>query len=180
MPPYRQRSGGSPRARCGSLCAGRGPPAVLSGRRFGSVGCGARRLRGPQRLRALPSPPRHFKWGRGCGAARDGGNEGFRRLRAAGERHPSWVSRAHPSLPLRRIYHFIDSLRQKPIWLLPLYLRSVHFQIFQVSCHHGGHLCALGLRGRVNALTAYAVEQPPAGEKLRASAAPSQFRPFST
>lgn len=60
------------------------PPAVLSGRRFGSVGCGARRLRGPQRLRALPSPPRHFKWGRGCGAARDGGNEGFRRLRAAG------------------------------------------------------------------------------------------------
>ena len=23
---------------------------------------------------------------------------------------PSWVSRAHPSLPLRRIYHFIDSL----------------------------------------------------------------------
>ena len=110
MPPYRQRSGGSPRARCGSLCAGRGPPAVLSGRRFGSVGCGARRLRGPQRLRALPSPPRHFKWGRGCGAARDGGNEGFRRLRAAGERHPSWVSRAHPSLPLRRIYHFIDSL----------------------------------------------------------------------
>ena len=110
MPPYRQRSGGSPRARCGSLCAWRGPPAVLSGRRFGSVGCGARRLRGPQRLRALPSPPRHFKWGRGCGAARDGGNEGFRRLRAAGERHPSWVSRAHPSLPLRRIYHFIDSL----------------------------------------------------------------------
>ena len=63
---------------------GAAPPAVLSGRRFGSVGCGARRLRGPQRLRALPSPPRHFKWGRGCGAARDGGNEGFRRLRAAG------------------------------------------------------------------------------------------------
>ncbi len=84
MPPYKQRSGGSPRARCGSLCAWRGPPAVLSGRRFGSVGCGARRLRGPQKLRALPSPPRHFKWGRGCGAARDGGNEGFRRLRAAG------------------------------------------------------------------------------------------------
>ena len=23
---------------------------------------------------------------------------------------PSWVSRAHPSLPLRKIYHFIDSL----------------------------------------------------------------------
>ena len=81
MPPYRQRSGGSPRARCGSLCAWRGPPAVLSGRRFGSVGCGARRLRGPQRLRALPSPPRHFKWGRGCGAARLGsaacGRRGF-------------------------------------------------------------------------------------------------------
>lgn len=32
----------------------------------------------------LLSPPRHSVWGRGCGAARDGGNEGFRRLRAAG------------------------------------------------------------------------------------------------
>ena len=53
-----------------ALRVARPPPAVLSGRRFGSVGCGARRLRGPQRLRALPSPPRHFKWGRGCGAAR--------------------------------------------------------------------------------------------------------------
>ena len=28
-----------------------------------------------------------------------------------GAGHPSWVSRAHPSLPLRRIYHFIDSLK---------------------------------------------------------------------
>ena len=27
-----------------------------------------------------------------------------------GAGHPSWVSRAHPSLPSRRIYHFIDSL----------------------------------------------------------------------
>ena len=27
-----------------------------------------------------------------------------------GAGHPSWVSRAHPSLPLQRIYHFIDSL----------------------------------------------------------------------
>ena len=27
-----------------------------------------------------------------------------------GTGHPSWVSRAHPSLPSRRIYHFIDSL----------------------------------------------------------------------
>ena len=24
---------------------------------------------------------------------------------------PSWVSRAHPSLPSRRIYYFIDSLK---------------------------------------------------------------------
>ena len=79
--PLYATSGGSPRARCASLCAGRGPPAVLSGRRFGSVACGAHRLRGPQRLRALPSPPRHFKWGRGCGAARLGsaacGRRGF-------------------------------------------------------------------------------------------------------
>ena len=57
-------------------------------------------------------------------------------------------------LPLYR-----QSQRQKPIWLLPLYLRSVHFQIFQVSCHLGGHLCALGLRGRVDALTAYASDE---------------------
>ena len=28
-----------------------------------------------------------------------------------GAGHPSWASRAHPSFPLRRIYHFIDSLR---------------------------------------------------------------------
>ena len=111
MPPYRQRVVAPPALAAARFARGAAPPAVLSGRRFGSVGCGARRLRGPQRLRALPSPPRHFKWGRGCGAARDGGNEGFRRLRAAGERHPSWVSRAHPSLPLRKIYHFIDSLR---------------------------------------------------------------------
>ena len=33
------------------------------------------------------------------------------------------------------------------------------FPDFQVSCHHGGHLCALGLRGRVNALTAYASDE---------------------
>ena len=29
-----------------------------------------------------------------------------------GAGHPSWVSRAHPSLPSRRIYYFIDSLKQ--------------------------------------------------------------------
>ena len=112
MPPYRQRSGGSPRARCGSLCAWRGPPRYGSRRALVPWVARLRPARPAPRLRgwALPSPPRHFKWGRGCGAARDGGNEGFRRLRAAGERHPSWVSRAHPSLPLRRIYHFIDSL----------------------------------------------------------------------
>ncbi|WP_418724244.1 hypothetical protein, partial [Dysosmobacter sp.] len=28
-----------------------------------------------------------------------------------GAGHPSWVSRAHPSFPLRRIYLFIDSLK---------------------------------------------------------------------
>ena len=27
---------------------------------------------------------------------------------------PSWVSRAHPSLPSRKIYHFIDSLKASP------------------------------------------------------------------
>ena len=27
---------------------------------------------------------------------------------------PSWVSRAHPSLPSRKIYHFIDSLKREP------------------------------------------------------------------
>ena len=27
-----------------------------------------------------------------------------------GAGHPSWVSRAHPSLPLRKTHHFIDSL----------------------------------------------------------------------
>ena len=31
MPPYRQRSGGSPRAACGLLCAGRCPPAMAVG-----------------------------------------------------------------------------------------------------------------------------------------------------
>ena len=55
---------------------------------------------------ALAAPP--FQ----VGAWLRGGSFRFRRLRAAGERHPSWVSRAHPSLPLRRIYHFIDSLKR--------------------------------------------------------------------
>ena len=31
-----------------------------------------------------------------------------------GAGHPSWVSRAHPSLPSRKIYHFIDSLKREP------------------------------------------------------------------
>ena len=30
---------------------------------------------------------------------------------------PSWVSRAHPSLPSRKIYHFIDSLKASPYGL---------------------------------------------------------------
>ena len=29
-----------------------------------------------------------------------------------GAGHPSWVSRAHPSFPLRKNYHFIDKLSQ--------------------------------------------------------------------
>ena len=31
---------------------------------------------------------------------------------------PSWVSRAHPSLPSRRIYYFIDSLK-RPLTRIP-------------------------------------------------------------
>ena len=112
MPPYKQRSGGSPPRGLRAALRGARPPRYGSRRALVPWVARLRPARPAPRLRGwgLLSPPRHSVWGRGCGAARDGGNEGFRRLRAAGERHPSWVSRAHPSLPLRKIYHFIDSL----------------------------------------------------------------------
>ena len=34
---------------------------------------------------------------------------------------PSWVSRAHPSLPSRRIYHFIDSIKRDRFKTVPLF-----------------------------------------------------------
>ena len=79
MPPYRQRSGGSPRAACGLLCAGRGPPRYGSRRALAPWAARLRPARPAPRLRGLGllSPPRHSVWGRGCGAARDGGTTPF-------------------------------------------------------------------------------------------------------
>ena len=56
---------------------------------------------------ALAAPP--FQ----VGAWLRGGSFRFRRLRAAGERHPSWVSRAHPSLPLTTVCPLRGRLHKK-------------------------------------------------------------------
>ena len=54
-----------------------------------------------------------------------------------GAGHPSWVSRAHPSFPLRRIYLFIDSLNRgrtlvRPAWLY-IQLLLEHFSASMAS-----------------------------------------------
>ena len=104
MPPYRQRCGGSPRAACGLLCAGRCPPAMAGGGLW-FRGLPASALRALRRVCAAWACSRRpaIQCGGVVAGRLETGELGFRRLRAAGERHPSWVSRAHPSLPLRGI-----------------------------------------------------------------------------
>ena len=115
MPPYRQRVVAPPARPAGRFARGAAPPLWQSAG-FGSVGCPpppyAPCAASARLGLALAAPPFSVgAWLRG-GSGR--GNEGFRRLRAAGERHPSWVSRAHSSLPLQKTYHFIDSLGAPP------------------------------------------------------------------
>ena len=49
---------------------------------------------------------------------------------------PSWVSRAHPSLPSRSIYHFIDSIKRDRFRAVPL-LHVVRSDIWRQHEIHG-------------------------------------------
>ena len=64
------KSGGSPRGRCGALCAWRGPPAMARPAAL-APWVAAVRPCAPGKKPGLLSPPRCWSRGRGCGAARE-------------------------------------------------------------------------------------------------------------
>ncbi len=59
-----------------------------------------------------------------------------------GAGHPSWVSRAHPSLPPRKTHHFIDSLSRQARSCLPAFSGSLIRRIFR-GCGAGRKSCEM-------------------------------------